>query len=90
MFTSDLAQSLYDRSLYTRKIRMEDAYVGLMAYNLNSSFINIGAYYCWLGSCHNAFKKIPKTYFYYLSKPDEVYKGWDLINRHVSTSFDLE
>jgi len=31
MFTSDLAQLLYDRSLHTRKIRMEDAYVGLLA-----------------------------------------------------------
>ena len=76
MFTSDLAQFLYDTSLHTRKIRMEDSYVGLLAYRLNSSFIDLNAHYCWYGPCADTFNNISKFYFYYLKNSNEFYNYW--------------
>ena len=84
VFTSDLAQLLYDRSLHTRKIRMEDAYVGLLAHRLNSSFIDLKTHFCWHGSCSVAFTNISNFYFFYLKNSNEFYNGWMLVSQYVS------
>ena len=41
LFTSDLSQLLYEKSLSTKTIRLEDAYVGLLATKLDSNFLEL-------------------------------------------------
>ncbi len=89
MFTSDLAQSLYTKSLYTKKFFLEDVYVGMLAYELKSKFISLRKSYCWHRDfCELAFEgKINSTYFFYLEKLSQFYDGWNTVNKFVTKMF---
>lgn len=81
--TRDLAANLYLRSLQTKNFVFEDVYIGMLAKQLNSSFINLKNYRSFIDSSFDlqtfTSSYFEENYFYHLEERNMMFGLWKAI-----------
>ena len=72
--TSDLADKLYNQSLSIKHLKFEDVFIGILALNLNITFIDISFmwYYATETIDFKNFKMSDREYLFFYQDDDKI------------------
>ena len=93
LITGDLVPKLYHRSLSVKSIRFEDVYLGVVADDLNASYVNLTRSYSFKKHWYlDQVQRINHTkynlrYFIYVNGMQEFITGWDILKEKIVNNY---
>ena len=88
MMTTDLAGKFYHKSFGVRSFVFEDVYVGMLAHELNASFINMTQFYINRKKYPAPINKtIDAFHFIYVNNLEQFYQMWNYVYDHFIKFF---
>ena len=86
LLSIDLADSLYKQSLVQKLFKFEDVYVGMLAANLNVSYVNIknetSPRKCNYSKTLQ-LRDLNKMHFIYVDGRGELFNGWKILSQRI-------